>query len=80
MDRYSEKIYDILSTSEHVFMVKATDDSDTTDSIFTQFIWTILEPFSDAGPDQNIKSNELVQLDSSNSSYHDTSKLNYFWN
>lgn len=77
MDRYSEKNYGNLSTSERVCMVKATDDSDTTDSTLTQFIWTILEAFSDAGPDQNIKSNELAQLDGSSSSDPDASVLNY---
>lgn len=37
-------------------------------------------PIADAGPDQSVKSDELVQLDGSNSSDLDGSALIYSWN
>jgi hypothetical protein len=41
-------------------------------------VWTIQGPIADAGPDQYIKGNELVQLDgSNNSSNPDVSAFNY---
>jgi hypothetical protein len=80
MDGYSEKGYDNLSIGDHEFMVRATDDSDNMDPTPAEFIWTILGPIADAGPDQSVKSDELVQLDGSNSSDPEGSALTYYWN
>lgn len=80
MDGNSEKEYDNLSVGKHLFMVKATDDSDNTDPTPAEFIWTILGPIADAGPNQSVKSKELVQLDGSNSSNPSGSALTYSWN
>jgi hypothetical protein len=80
MDGYSEKGYDNLSTGNHIFMVRATDDSDNIDPTPAEFVWTILGPTADAGPDQSVGSNELVQLDGSKSSDPEGSKLTYSWN
>lgn len=80
MDGYSEKGYASLSKGAHVFMVRATDDSDNIDPTPAEFIWTILGPTADAGPDQSVKSNELVQLDGGNSYDPEGSTLTYSWN
>lgn len=80
MDGNSEKEYDGLSAGEHIFMVRATDDSDNIDPTPAKFEWTILGPIADAGPDQSVISDEVVQLDGSNSSDPGGSNLSYFWN
>lgn len=77
---YSEKDYDNLIAGKHVFMVKATDDSDNIDPTPAEFTWTILGPIANAGLDQSVKSNELVRLDGSNSSDPNNSALDYSWN
>jgi hypothetical protein len=79
MDGNSQKEYDNLSAGKHVFMVKATDDSDNVDPTPAEFVWTILGPIADAGLDQTVKSNDLVQLDGSNSSDPGQSVLTYLW-
>ncbi|HET6590458.1 MAG TPA: hypothetical protein VFG45_09860 [Candidatus Nitrosocosmicus sp.] len=38
-----------------------------------------IEPTADAGPDQSVKSNDIVQLNGSNSSDHNGSSLSYLW-
>ena len=80
MDGTSDKEYDNLLVGKHVFLVRATDDSDNTDPTPAELVWTILGPIADAGPNQSVKSNELIQLDGSNSSDHEGSALTYSWN
>ncbi|MDR4491953.1 MAG: PKD domain-containing protein [Candidatus Nitrosocosmicus sp.] len=80
MDGYSEKDYHNLALGTHVFRVKATDDSDNTDPTPAKFTWIILGPVANAGHDQSVRSDELVQLDGSNSSDPNGSTLTYSWN
>jgi YVTN family beta-propeller protein len=54
-------------------------DSDTV-SIINSTHSIIVKPNADAGSDQSVNSNEVVQLDGSNSSDPNGSSLTYFWN
>ena len=57
---------------QHEFKVVAVDSEGNKDPNPATFIWTISEsprpqPIADAGSHQSVKSNDIVQLDGSNS-------------
>jgi YVTN family beta-propeller protein len=65
--------------SENNAIYVANRDSDTVSILYsTQTV--IVKPIADAGPDQTIESNDLVQLDSNNRSNPNGSPLTYSWN
>jgi DNA-binding beta-propeller fold protein YncE len=65
--------------SENNAIYVANRDSDTVSILYsTQTV--IVKPIADAGPDQTIESNDLVQLDSNNRSDPNGSPLTYSWN
>jgi YVTN family beta-propeller protein len=61
------------------FMYVGNTDSDTV-SIINSTFTLIFKPFADAGSDQSVKSDEVVQLDGTNSSDPNGFELSYFWN
>lgn len=65
--------------SENNAIYVANRDSDTVSILYsTQTV--IVKPIADAGPDQTIESNDLIQLDSNNRSDPNGSPLTYSWN
>lgn len=58
--------------------MKATDDSDNIDPTPAEFKWTILRPIAVAGSDQYADSNDIVQLDGSES-YDLDGYITYKW-
>jgi YVTN family beta-propeller protein len=76
---------DLTANMQHGFKVAAIDSEGNKDPNPATYIWTILEsprpqPIADAGPDQSVKSNDIVRLDGSNSSDQNGSPLTYYWN
>jgi hypothetical protein len=70
---------------QHEFKVVAVDTEGNKDPDPAIFVWTISEstrsqPIADAGPNQSVKSNDIVQLDGTNSSDpNDSLSLRYHW-
>lgn len=75
---------DLSPNMQHEFKVVAVDTAGNKDSNPATFVWTITEspqpqPVADAGADQSVRSNDIVQLDGSNSSDPNGSPLSYQW-
>jgi YVTN family beta-propeller protein len=75
---------DLVANMQHEFNVVAVDSEGNKDPNPASFIWTISEsprpqPIADAGSDQSVRSNDIVQLDGSNSTDPSGSLLTYHW-
>lgn len=75
---------DLNADMQHEFKVVALDSEGNKDPMGAKFIWTIAEsprsqPVADACNDQLVKSNDIVELDGSNSSDPNSSSLVYSW-
>ena len=70
-------VMELDDNSNNLYVVNMGSDSV---SVIKTELNTLNQPIADAGLDQSVYSNDLVQLDGSNSSDPNDSTMTYFWN